>query len=104
MLELIKSKIGWLRILGFFEGMSLLVLLFIAMPLKYIFQKPETTSIVGAIHGGLFVLFVFYVIVMAVQNNWKFSVITWKLLLASVVPFGTFYADKVILSKMDANE
>ena len=100
MLDLFKTKIGLLRIVGFCEGMSLLILVFIAMPLKYFYQEPEMVRIVGSVHGGLFLLFVFSVITAAFTYNWKFTTVTWKLLVASVVPFGTFYVDKVILSKM----
>lgn len=90
---------GRLRLLGFFEGLSLLILLFIAMPLKYWFGSPAMTQSVGQIHGILFLLFVANTIIVSVVYNWKFTQTTWKVLLACVVPFGTFYVDKKILSK-----
>lgn len=101
MLDLLKTRIGWLRVVGFFEGMSMLILVFIAMPLKYFYDEPEMVRIVGSIHGGLFLLFVAHVIITSITFNWKFTSITWKLLLASILPFGTFYVDKTILSKME---
>lgn len=90
---------GRLRLLGFFEGLSLLILLFIAMPLKYWFDSPAMTQSVGQAHGILFILFVVNTIIVSVVYNWKFTHVTWKVLLACVVPFGTFYVDKKILSK-----
>jgi len=80
------------------EGISLLVLVFIAVPMKYVFDNPEGSRIIGPIHGVLFLLFVFNTLSVGVEQNWKFKTTTWKVLLACVIPFGTFYIDKKILS------
>lgn len=56
------TPIGRLRTMGFIEGMSLLILLFIAMPLKYWAGLPLAVTIVGSVHGGLFIL---YLLVLA---------------------------------------
>ena len=95
--HLIKTNAGRLRIIGFLEGISLLLLLFVAMPMKYIFHYPEGTKIMGAIHGGLFLLFIFNTLSVGVEQGWKFKVTTWKVLLACMIPFGTFYIDRKIL-------
>lgn len=84
---------SWFRKIGFAEGVSFLVLLFIAMPLKYLAGIPMAVTIAGSIHGLLFITF----IILAYQvkesfkknNSWLF-----KALLASVIPFGTFVMDK----------
>ena len=55
-MQWIKTSIGRLRVIGFWEGVSFLVLLLIAMPLKYIAGNPEPVSIVGMAHGVLFLL------------------------------------------------
>ncbi len=94
------SNIGRLRLLGILEGMSFLILIFIAMPLKYFFASPFLVKVVGQLHGVLFLGFVFFTLYVAIEKKWKFSSITWKILLASIIPFGTFYVDKSILSKM----
>ncbi|NBB20488.1 DUF3817 domain-containing protein [Runella sp. CRIBMP] len=92
MMNLLKNTIGRLRIIGFLEGISFLVLLFIAMPLKYIADQPMAVKITGMAHGVLFVLYILYVIMAAVEYSWsiKKSVLAF---LASLVPFGTFWAD-----------
>ena len=75
------------------EGISLLVLLFIAMPLKYIWQQPMAVKIIGWIHGALFVLFMILAFRVYEQKSWPFK----KLILAFVaafLPFGTFVFDK----------
>lgn len=97
MLHLLKTPIGRLRIIGFFEGISLIVLIFIAVPLKYWGQQPSLVKLIGPIHGLLFTLFVFTTLSVAVTYRWKFSETSWKVLLACIIPFGTFYIDKHIL-------
>jgi integral membrane protein len=93
MTNLFKTKIGRLRVIGFLEGISLLALIFIAMPMKYIGDNPELTSTLGRIHGALFLLFLFTTLSVAIEQNWKFRTITWKVMLACIIPFGTFYID-----------
>lgn len=99
MIHLLKTKIGRLRIVGFLEGSTLLLLIFIAVPVKYIYNNPAVSETLGPIHGVLFLLFVFNTLSVGVEQNWKFKTTTWKVLLACVVPFGTFYIDRKILSK-----
>ncbi len=75
------------------EGISYLVLLFIAMPLKYLADMPMAVRIVGGIHGGLFIAFMVFMYLSYDQYNRD---IKWmlKAFLASIIPFGTFYMDK----------
>lgn len=94
---MLKSSIGSLRVIGFLEGMSLLILFFIAVPLKYMMDIPEVSEVVGAIHGGLFILFILATFKVAYDKKWRFWKTTWKVLLSCMVPFGTFYVDKTIL-------
>lgn len=93
MLSLLKTPLGRLRIIAFAEGMSFLILLFIAMPLKYIWQQPMAVRQVGSIHGLLFVLYVLLLVMCSIEYRWKWGK-TALLFLASIIPFGTFYADK----------
>jgi len=93
----INSSIGRLRLLGFLEGSSLLILVFLAMPLKHFFHWPYLTQCMGPIHGGLFLLFVINSFSVGADLHWKFQKTTYKLLLACMVPFGTFYIDRTLL-------
>jgi integral membrane protein len=97
---MMKTKIGRLRLIAFFEGFSLLILTGIAVPLKYIYHDPSLVKTLGPIHGLLFVLFVFNTLSAGVEYKWKFRTTTWKVLLACLIPFGTFYIDKTILSRI----
>ena len=93
MLSLFASTLGRFRIIAFVEGISYLILLFIAMPLKYGFGMPSAVKSFGSIHGGLFVLYVLYLIISKFEYEWSFKKIG-ILFLASLIPFGNFYADK----------
>lgn len=88
-----KNKFAWFRKIAFAEGVSFLILLLIAMPMKYFFGMPMAVTIVGGIHGFLFVAFVIlaYLVKDAYNKDLKWIM---KAMLASVLPFGTFVMDK----------
>lgn len=102
MKNLLTTKVGRLRLIGLLEGVSLLVLLGIAVPLKYAYANPSLVKAIGPVHGLLFLLFVLNTLQVGVEQRWKFATTTWKVLLACVVPFGTFYIDRKILSQLPA--
>lgn len=92
--HMLNTPLGRLRVIGFIEGCSFLVLLFIAMPLKYLADTPMPVKIVGSLHGGLFVLFCLSVVEVTVRRPW-WSLTFWLAsAVASVVPFGTFVLDR----------
>ncbi|MBO9613740.1 MAG: DUF3817 domain-containing protein [Dyadobacter sp.] len=90
--ELIKSALGRLRIIAFLEGISFIVLLGVAMPLKYFAGIPQAVRVAGMAHGVLFILFVLLLIQVATEKSWSFKKSALSFL-SSLVPFGTFYAD-----------
>ena len=100
MQSLFKTSVGRLRLIGYLEGISLLLLIFVAVPLKYIKDDPGFVKMLGPVHGALFLLFLFNALSVGVEQRWKFSETTWKVILACFIPFGTFYIDKKILSKL----
>jgi integral membrane protein len=104
MLEFFNTKIGRLRIIAFLEGISLLLLVGVGMPLKYAYHDPAFVKAMGPIHGLLFLFFVLNTMSVGIAYKWKFRTTTWKVLLACIIPFGTFYVDKKILSKMSPVE
>lgn len=97
MKKFIQTKVGRLRLIGLLEGISLLVLVFVAVPLKYGWQHTELSAALGPIHGALFLLFIFNTLSVGTEQGWRFRQTTWKVLLACMVPFGTFYIDRHIL-------
>ncbi len=88
-----KSRVKSLRIVGIAEGISFLVLLLIAMPMKYFLEIPLAVKIVGWLHGVLFMAYIAVVLlaIKAMRWNW-FSVLV--ALAASLIPVGTFLLDK----------
>ena len=88
----LTTQIGRLRLIGYAEALSFIALLGIAMPLKYLAGEPQYVSITGMIHGLLFVLYVFSLLQAKIEYGWPMRVFLLGLL-ASVLPFGPFYAD-----------
>jgi integral membrane protein len=93
MLDLIKTSLGRLRIIAFTEGVSYLILLFVAMPLKHFWGQPTAVKSFGSVHGLLFVLYILYVVLCKIEYRWSLKKIL-ILLGISIIPFGNFYADK----------
>jgi integral membrane protein len=86
------NLINLFRQTAFIEGISYLSLLFIAMPLKYIYDYPIAVKVVGMAHGILFILFIF--LLLSTVQKYRFSTLfTVVLLVASLLPFGTFFPD-----------
>ncbi len=88
-----KKTFSWFRKIAFAEGVSFLVLLFIAMPLKYFADMPMAVTIVGGLHGLLFVSFIILAYLVKEETKKSFGWMA-KAFLASIIPFGTFYLDK----------
>lgn len=81
------------RLISFLEGISYIVLLFIAMPLKYFASMPLAVKFVGMAHGVLFILFVILLFESVKKYKWNLLFAT-KLFIAALLPFGTFFMDK----------
>lgn len=78
----------------------MLLLLGVAVPLKHFYQDPSLVRALGPVHGLLFLLFVLNTLRVGVEYRWRFTTTTWKVLLACIVPFGTFYVDRNILKPL----
>lgn len=96
MIYLFNTKLGRLRLIGFLEGLSLLALVFIAVPMKYFLHNPQLTKSLGPVHGAIFLLFMLNTLSVGIEQHWKFKTTTWKILVACFIPFGTFYIDRKI--------
>jgi integral membrane protein len=86
--------------IGMIEGISLLLLFFFAMPMKYIMGMPIFVRVLGLAHGVAFLLYIYYSFLVAKEASWIFTKTTWKVLLASLIPCGTFYIDKTVFEPM----
>ena len=92
----LKTPMGRLRVIGWWEGVSFLVLLLVAMPLKYYWGMPKAVSVVGMAHGVLFMLYVLAAIQAALEYDWPWKK-TALVLIASVLPAGPFVVDAKLL-------
>ena len=84
------------RVVSFLEGTSYLLLLFMAVPIKYWMNDPQYVKLLGMPHGLLFVAYL--VIAFLIKSDMKWNGKTFGIvMLASILPFGTFYVDKKYL-------
>ena len=81
------------RTTAILEGISYLALFAFTMPLKYWAELGEPNKWVGYAHGVLFILYMILLVALALEKKWRLKKII-LLFLASLLPFGTFYADK----------
>ena len=96
-----RTVIQRLRVLGTIEGISFLVLMGIAMPLKYLGGMPLAVRLVGSVHGALFVVLGLLVLRGLTSRG---RPVHWggKIMVASVLPFGTFMIDRRLRAEVDA--
>jgi integral membrane protein len=89
---MLRTPVGRLRMIGLVEGISFLILLGIAMPLKHFAEMPEAVRIVGWVHGILFIGFLVALMLARDAMRWSFRW-TGLVLLAALLPFGPFVID-----------
>jgi len=87
------NSFTWFRRIALWEGVSFLVLLLVAMPLKYLADMPAAVTFVGGVHGLLFVAFAGFAIWVKEEYKMGFKWLAGSMV-ASILPFGTFVLDK----------
>ena len=87
--------------MGILEGSSLVILLFIAMPLKYWFNMPAAVTIVGTIHGYIFLAYLIAIVYAMIAIKWPYR-FTIGAVLSAFIPFGNFILDSR-LKKLETN-
>jgi integral membrane protein len=88
------------RIIALLEGVSYILLLFIATPIKYLKDDPAYVKLLGMPHGLLFIAYIILAIILSKKMNWD-NTILGPILLAAIIPFGTFYIDRKYLYTKD---
>ena len=86
------NTIRRLRYIGLIEGVSSLLLFFVAMPLKHLNDMPQAVTVVGAIHGFLFLLYMLTLVQTLIQLKLSLG---WaaKVFIAAILPFGPFFIE-----------
>jgi integral membrane protein len=90
----VKTPLKRFLNIGTIEGISYLLLLFIAMPLKYYAGMPEAVKVVGLIHGVLFIAYIILLIYVTNFYGWRFKTVILAFIV-SLIPFGTFYLKNI---------
>ena len=103
MTQFARTYLKALFVMGLIEGTSTLLLFFVAMPLKHRWEVPEAVTIVGSVHGVLFVILV----AMFLVGRWVVP-LSWSMVglgfIAAVVPFGPFLIDFKIAQMLRENQ
>ena len=95
------SELQKFKLINKIEGISFIILLFIAMPLKYSFGYPIATKVVGMIHGLLVFAFIYQIIEAKKEAGFTLKETALYSIL-SLIPFGSFYTDKILAKKIEA--
>lgn len=98
---MLTTSIGRLRAIGLVEGVSFLLLLGVAMPLKYFAGMPQAVTIVGWLHGLLFIALCIALTQAHQEAQWG----AWRsgtVLVAALLPFGPFVIDKKLRAEEDS--
>ena len=93
MFKFSNTSLGRFRLVAISEGISYLLLLFIAMPLKYMADIPEAVKYTGWVHGLLFMLYILTLIAVVFDQRWSFKK-AFLAFIISLLPFGAFIFDK----------
>lgn len=92
----LQNQVKIFKWISIFEGISFLVLLLIAMPLKYIWDAPEMVQTVGMAHGLLFVAYILGALLLFKPLGWNLKTLM-IICVSSVLPLGPFYVEKKYL-------
>ena len=97
---MLATPLSRLRFVGILEGVSYLLLLGVAMPLKYFMGEPLAVRVVGMAHGILFMLYLLALVPVALDHKWGWKTVALGVL-ASIMPAGPFVFDHKILRGLD---
>lgn len=100
---MLSTPVGRFRAIAFIEGLSFLVLLFIAMPIKYVGENPDPVRYTGWVHGVLYILYSIAGFQAMAARKWPAKE-ALRGFLASILPFGTFWYDWAFLKAEHAAE
>ena len=88
------------KVIALLEGISYILLLFAAVPIKYLADDPQYVKLLGMPHGLLFVVYIVLAVLLAAKLKWNGKTLL-IVLAASIIPFGTFYVDRTYLKKTE---
>jgi integral membrane protein len=92
-----KAALTRFRVMAWVTGVMLLILVFVAMPVKYIGDDDTLVRIVGVAHGWLYIVYIITALTLAYQARWR-PLRTLLVLLAGTVPFASFVAERKVVA------
>lgn len=98
---MLQTSLSRLRLIGLLEGISFLLLLGVAMPLKYLADQPLAVRYVGMAHGILFLLYLLAIVPVALDHRWSWKTCALAVA-ASLLPAGPFVFDAKVLRPLAA--
>lgn len=87
------DTIAIFKMISLLEGVSYVLLLFVAVPIKYMADNTTFVKALGMPHGILFVIYILLALFIRSRMKWGFKT-TFTVLIASLIPFGTFYVNR----------
>lgn len=99
---MLKDAYSRFRVISFLEGLSYLILVFIAMPIKYLGENPYPVKIVGMGHGVLFILFCIFLFEALKRCKWDKGV-AFQYFVYSLIPFGFLIIEKALKKQAQDN-
>lgn len=87
------------RVIAWVTGVGLLLLVLVAMPLKYLFGQPELVAIVGVTHGFLYMIYIVCTLLLAERCRWK-PLDALLILIAGTIPFASFVAERRVTRRV----
>jgi integral membrane protein len=97
----IETALRAYRIAAWVTGVGLVVLVFVAMPLKYFFGQPQLVAIVGVAHGFLYMAYIVATLILAERCRWK-PLDALLILIAGTIPLAGFFAERRVTQRVRA--
>jgi len=94
----VRSALTRYRVMAYIVGTMLLVLVLVAMPLKYVGDDESLIGIVGPLHGFLYAVYLLATLSLGTKSLWTFRR-TVGVMLAGTVPFLSFYVERRVTAR-----
>ena len=95
----IETALRAYRIAAYVTGVGLVILVFIAMPLKYFFGEPRPVAVVGMMHGFLYMAYIVCTLILAERCRWR-PLDAVVILLAGTIPIASFVAERQVTRRV----
>ena len=94
-----RAALTRFRVLAYVVGVGLLLLVLVAMPLKYLADRPTLVEVIGPLHGFLYMVYLVTAVDLAFRARWS-PVRTVLVMLAGTVPFVSFVAERRVTAEV----